>query len=132
MCIRDRRSHLAALTAELRALQGEQPLVFPGVDSQAIAEVISNWTGIPVGRMVSDQIKNVLTLRANMEQRIVGQSHALEALAQAIRTSRANLTDPRRPIGVFMPVGTSGVGKTETAVSLAEILYGGEQNMTVI
>jgi type VI secretion system protein VasG len=126
------RSQLAALTAELRALQGEQPLVFPGVDSQAIAEVISNWTGIPVGRMVSDQIKNVLTLRANMEQRIVGQSHALEALAQAIRTSRANLTDPRRPIGVFMLVGTSGVGKTETAVSLAEILYGGEQNMTVI
>ena len=104
----------------------------PAVDAQAIAEVISNWTGIPAGRMVANQIQSVLHLRQALEQRVVGQTAALEALAQAIRTSRANLTDPSRPIGVFMLVGTSGVGKTETAIALAELLYGGEQNMTVI
>ena len=118
--------------AELVSLQGQSPLVHPWVDSQAIAEVISNWTGIPVGRMVSDEIRTILSLGERMKERIVGQDHALHALAQRIRTSRANLTDPRRPIGVFMLVGTSGVGKTETAVGLAELLYGGEQNMTVI
>jgi type VI secretion system protein VasG len=118
--------------AELRSIQGESPLVHPWVDSQAIAEVISNWTGIPVGRMVSDEIRTILALDEKLKERIVGQDHALKALAQSVRTSRANLTDPRRPIGVFMLVGTSGVGKTETAVSLAELLYGGEQNMTVI
>ena len=102
------------------------------VDSQAIAEVVSGWTGIPVGRMVTDEIRTVLALKERMEERIVGQSHALEAIAQRIRTSRANLTDPRRPIGVFLLVGPSGVGKTETAITLAELLYGGDQNMTVI
>ncbi len=117
---------------ELRTLQGESPLVHPWVDSQAIAEVISNWTGIPVGRMVSDEIRTILALDEKLKERIVGQDHALNALAQSVRTSRANLTDPRRPIGVFMLVGTSGVGKTETAICLAELLYGGEQNMTVI
>ncbi|MCY3003863.1 MAG: type VI secretion system ATPase TssH [Planctomycetota bacterium] len=126
------RAELERLSKELRTLQGEEPLVHPAVDAQAIAEVISNWTGIPIGRMVSDQIQNVLALREKLEERVVGQSAALEALAQAIRTSRANLTDPSRPIGVFMLVGTSGVGKTETAIALAELLYGGEQNMTVI
>jgi type VI secretion system protein VasG len=126
------QKELAQVTQQLKALQGETPLVHAAVESQAIAEVVSNWTGIPVGRMMADQIKTVLKLRETLESRVVGQSHALEALAQAIRTSRANLTDPNRPIGVFMLVGTSGVGKTETAIALAELLYGGDQNMTVI
>ena len=94
--------------------------------------MVSGWTGIPVGRMVTDEIRTVLELKERMEQRIIGQSHALDAIAQRIRTSRANLTDPRRPIGVFLLVGPSGVGKTETAMTLAELLYGGDQNMTVI
>ncbi len=123
---------LQAQLAELRSLQGDEPLVHPWADAQAIAEVISNWTGIPVGRMVSDEVKTILSLEERPGERIVGQDHALAALARRIQTSRANLTDPNRPIGVFMLVGTSGVGKTETAVTLAELLYGGEQNMTVI
>jgi type VI secretion system protein VasG len=102
------------------------------VDSQAVAEVVSGWTGIPVGRMVTDEIRTVLALKQRMEERIIGQSHALDAIAQRIRTARANLTDPRRPIGVFLLVGPSGTGKTETAITLAELLYGGDQNMTVI
>jgi len=126
------RARLAELEAQMKKLQGEAPLVLPCADAQAVAEVLSNWTGIPVGRMVSDQIRNVLTLKEQLAARVVGQDHALEALAQAIRTSRANLTDPVKPIGVFMLVGTSGVGKTETAIALAELLYGGEQNMTTI
>jgi type VI secretion system protein VasG len=123
---------LKALNAELEGIQGEEPLIQVCVDQQAIAEVVSNWTGIPVGRMVSDEIRTVMALKDHMEERIVGQSHALEAIAQRIRTARAGLTDPRRPIGVFLLVGTSGTGKTETAITLAELLYGGEQNMTVI
>jgi type VI secretion system protein VasG len=126
------RVGLAQLEKELKQLQGETPLVQPVVDSQAVAEVVSGWTGIPVGRMVLDEIKTVLSLREKMEERIIGQSHALEAVAQRIRTSRANLTDPRRPIGVFFMVGPSGVGKTETAMALADILYGGDRNMVVI
>jgi type VI secretion system protein VasG len=126
------RGELQTLTGELAEVQGEQPLVQVCVDAQGVAEVVSGWTGIPVGRMVADEIKTVLSLKELMEKRIIGQSHALEAFAQSIRTSRADLTDPRRPIGVFMLVGPSGVGKTETAISLAEILYGGDQNMTVI
>jgi len=102
------------------------------VTGQAIAEVLANWTGIPLGRMVADEVHTVLELKERMEERVIGQSHALDAIAKAIRTSRANLTDPNRPIGVFMLAGTSGVGKTETAIALAEELYGGEQNMTVI
>ncbi|TVQ55907.1 MAG: type VI secretion system ATPase TssH [Phycisphaerales bacterium] len=116
----------------LRKAQGERPLMHPCVDRQAVAEVVSGWTGIPVGRMVSDEIQTVLSLRERLQERIIGQEHALEAIAQRIRTSRANLTDPRRPIGVFLMVGTSGVGKTETALALANLLYGGEQNMTTI
>jgi type VI secretion system protein VasG len=102
------------------------------VDAQAVAEVIGAWTGIPVGRMMSDEVKAVLELKARLEKRVVGQPHALDAIAKAIRTSRAGLTDPKKPIGVFLMVGTSGTGKTETAISLAEELYGGEQNMTVL
>jgi type VI secretion system protein VasG len=126
------RAALSEATTQLHALQGEEPLIFPVVDGQAVAEIVAGWTGIPTGRMQSNEIRTVLNLKETMEQRIVGQSHALEAVAQAIRTSRAGLTDPRKPIGVFLMVGTSGTGKTETALTLADLLYGGEQNMTVI
>lgn len=126
------RKELAALNAELSALQGENPLMRVTVDGQAVAEVVGNWTGIPVGRMVSDEIKAVLGLKDKLEERVIGQPHALEAIAETIRTSRAKLIDPRKPIGVFLMVGTSGVGKTETALALADLLYGGEQNLTVI
>jgi type VI secretion system protein VasG len=126
------RASLSEANSKLRALQGEQPLIYPVVDGQAVAEVVEGWTGIPAGRMQTNEIRTVLNLKEAMENRIVGQSHALEAVAQAIRTSRAGLTDPRKPIGVFLMVGTSGTGKTETALTLADLLYGGEQNMTVI
>jgi type VI secretion system protein VasG len=126
------RAHLNCLNGSLKTLQGEAPLIFPVVDAQAIAEIVESWTGIPAGRMQSDEINTVLKLKEAMEARIVGQPHALEAVAQAIRTSRAKLTDPRKPIGVFLMVGTSGTGKTETALTLANLLYGGEQNMTTI
>ena len=126
------KTQLADLTAKLDELQGESPLMQVCVDSQAVADVVSNWTGIPVGRMVSDEINTVLNLRQEMEKRVVGQSHGLEAIAQSIRTSRAKMKDPQRPIGVFMLAGPSGVGKTETAITVAELLYGGEQNMTTI
>jgi type VI secretion system protein VasG len=126
------RERLAEATAKLRAIQGESPLIFPVVDAQAIAEIVENWTGIPAGRMQSDEIRTVLRLKEAMEQRIIGQPHALETVVQAIYTSRAKLTDPRKPIGVFLMVGMSGTGKTETALTLADLLYGGEQNVTVI
>ena len=126
------RAALADVTSQLRNLQGEEPLIYPVVDGQAVAEVVAGWTGIPAGRMQSNEIRTVLNLQEVMGKRIVGQPHALDAVAQAIRTSRAGLTDPRKPIGVFMMVGTSGTGKTETAMTLADLLYGGEQNMTVI
>lgn len=126
------RSELAAAVSALRSLQGEDPLVHPVVDGQAVAEVVATWTGIPVGRMVSDEIRTVLNLESRLKERVVGQDHALDAIAQAIKTSRAGLTDPRKPIGVFLMAGTSGVGKTETALAVADLLYGGEQNLTVI
>ena len=126
------RADLDDVSAQLRESQGESPLVHVCVDEQAIADVVSNWTGIPVGRMVSDEIQTVLNLKERMEERIIGQPHGLQAIAQSIQTSRAKMTDPRRPIGVFMLAGPSGVGKTETAIALADLLYGGEQNMTVI
>jgi len=121
---------LSALDEQLRAVQGENPLMHVCVDAQAVAEVIAGWTGIPVGRMVGDEIRSVLDLADSLGQRVIGQSHALEAIARNIRTSRAKLTDPNKPIGVFLMVGTSGVGKTETALALADLLYGGEQNVT--
>jgi type VI secretion system protein VasG len=123
---------LRALDEQLRNVQGQSPLMHVCVDAQAVAEVIAGWTGIPVGRMVSDEIRSVLDLADSLGQRVVGQSHALEAIARSIRTSRAKLTDPNKPIGVFLMVGTSGVGKTETALALADLLYGGEQNLTTI
>ena len=114
------------------ALQGEAPLMQVCVEAQTIAEVIAGWTGIPVGKMLADEIKTVIHLHERLEERVIGQSPALDAIAQRIRTARANLTDPRRPIGVFMLVGPSGVGKTETALALADTLYGGERNLITI
>ena len=128
----DLKRSLQALGEQLRAIQGEQPLMQASVDEQAVAAIVANWTGIPVGKMVSDEIETVRSLGERLSQRVIGQSHALEGIAQAIRTSRAGLTDPRKPIGVFLMVGTSGVGKTETALALADMLYGGEHNITVI
>jgi type VI secretion system protein VasG len=126
------RTDLVRLNTELEGAQGEAPLMQACVNSQTIAEVISGWTGIPVGRMMTDEINTVLSLESRLGQRVVGQSKALEAISQRIRTARANLTDPRRPIGVFLLVGPSGVGKTETALALSETLYGGERNLITI
>lgn len=126
------RTKLADATSALHALQGEEPLIHPVVDGQAVSEVVAGWTGIPTGRMQSNEIRTVLNLKSMMEERIIGQPHALEAVSEAIRTSRAGLTDPRKPVGAFLMVGTSGTGKTETALTLADLLYGGEQNMTTI
>jgi type VI secretion system protein VasG len=126
------RVRLESLSSELETLQGEDPLMQACVDAQAIASVVANWTGIPIGRMVADQIQTVLSLKEKMEESVVGQTHAMDAIAQRVRTSRAKLSDPNQPIGIFLLAGTSGVGKTETAITLANLLYGGEQNMTVI
>ncbi|MDH3594183.1 MAG: type VI secretion system ATPase TssH [Rhodospirillales bacterium] len=123
---------LKGLQAELADLQGEQPLILPSVDHQAVASVVGDWTGIPVGRMVKNEIETVLHLADTLEQRIIGQRHALDMIAKRIQTSRASLDNPNKPIGVFMLAGTSGVGKTETALALAEALYGGEQNVITI
>jgi type VI secretion system protein VasG len=122
----------SSILNKLTALQGENPLVRAGVDGQAVAEVVAAWTGIPVGRMVSNEIRSILSLKDRMRERVIGQDHALATIVEAMWTSRAGLTDPRKPIGVFMLAGTSGVGKTETALALADMLYGGEQNMTTI
>ncbi len=126
------KDKLHGLMAELESTQADEPMIQVNVDSQAIAEVVANWTGIPVGKMVSNEIQQILHLKEALEKRVIGQPQGLEAIAQSIRTSRAGLTDPRKPIGVFFMVGSSGVGKTETALALADMLYGGEQNITVI
>jgi type VI secretion system protein VasG len=123
---------LKTLQEQLVEIQKENPLILPSVDGQAVASVVADWTGIPVGRMVKNEIEAVLTLADTMEKRVVGQRHALTAIARRIRTSRAGLDNPNRPIGVFMLVGPSGVGKTETALTLAEALYGGEHNVITI
>ncbi len=126
------KAELKTLLDSLTKIQGESPMIQINVDSQAIAEVVANWTGIPVGKMVADEIHSIMDLKNILSNRIIGQQHALEAIAQSIKTSRAGLTDPRKPVGVFFMVGSSGVGKTETALALADILYGGEQNITTI
>lgn len=123
---------IAELRAKLKSISGSQPLIYECVDEQVVAEVVADWTGIPVGRMQSDEIQNVLSLEQTMEKRVIGQSHGLKLISKAVQTARAKLSDPKRPLGVFMLVGPSGVGKTETALTLAEQLYGSEQNMTVI
>jgi len=126
------RSELAVLNTELDALQGEAPLMRVCVDAHIVGEVISAWTGIPVGKMMKDEISTVLELPTHLGSRVLGQGHALDAISQRIRTSRARLEDPNKPIGVFLLVGPSGVGKTETALALADLLYGGERNLVTI
>ncbi len=126
------RAEMDKLNKELAAVQGDTPMMQPHVNAQAVAEIIAGWTGIPVGRMQADEIETVRNLDKLLRERVIGQDHALAAIAQKIQTSRAGLTDPRKPIAVFMFVGTSGVGKTETAIALAETLYGGERNMVTI
>ncbi|BCZ84326.1 protein ClpV1 [Paraburkholderia terrae] len=127
-----RLTELRELQAKLAEHQGDDPLILPTVDQQAVASVVQDWTGIPVGRMVRNEIENVLKLAENLNKRIIGQGHATEMIARRIQTSRAGLDNPNKPIGVFMLAGTSGVGKTETALALAEVLYGGEQNVITI
>ncbi len=122
----------AKLEKKLAALQGEDPMVPARVDGAVVAQVIAGWTGIPVGRMMRDEIKGVIELEGRLAERIVGQDHALAAVAKRIRTYRAGLDDPEKPVGVFLFVGPSGVGKTETALGLAELLYGGEQNLITV
>ena len=123
---------LRNLQSRLHELQGETPLLLPSVDAPAVASVVADWTGIPVGRMVKNEIETVLNLADLLNRRIIGQRHALEMIARRIQTSRAALDNPNKPIGVFMLAGPSGVGKTETALALAETLYGGEQNVITI
>jgi type VI secretion system protein VasG len=125
-------ARLRTLTDRLRALQGETPLVPVQVDGHTVAEIVASWTGIPLGRMVKDELKTVVNLQVLLDERILGQSHASHAVAQRVRTARANLDDPNKPKGVFLFVGTSGVGKTETALALADILYGGERKLVTI
>jgi type VI secretion system protein VasG len=120
------------LQAELSQLQGEAPMILPTVDEQAVAAVVADWTGIPTGRMVKNEIETVLGLAKHLGARVIGQDHALEMLASRVQTARAGLENPEKPIGVFMLAGPSGVGKTETALTLAEALYGGEQNVITI
>ncbi|MEK7750519.1 MAG: type VI secretion system ATPase TssH, partial [Acidobacteriota bacterium] len=126
------RADLGQLNRELDELQGENPLMRVCVDDHIVGEVISGWTGIPLGKMVKDEIEAVLRLEKHLGERVIGQDHALEALAQRIRISRAALEDPNKPIGVFLLVGPSGVGKTETALALSDLFYGGERNMITI
>jgi type VI secretion system protein VasG len=123
---------LSELQTKLKGLQGESPLILPSVDEHAVASVVQDWTGVPVGRMVKNEIEAVLNLAETLNQRVIGQRHALEMIAKRIQTSRAKLDNPNKPIGVFMLCGPSGVGKTETALTLAEALYGGEQNVITI
>ncbi|KQX27870.1 type VI secretion system ATPase TssH [Variovorax sp. Root434] len=123
---------LHTLQAKIHVVQGESPLILPSVDEQAVASVVADWTGIPVGRMVKNEVEAVLKLADTLNQRVIGQKHGLEMIARRIQTSRARLDNPQKPIGVFMLCGTSGVGKTETALALAEALYGGEQNIITI
>ncbi|HWE72379.1 MAG TPA: type VI secretion system ATPase TssH [Stellaceae bacterium] len=123
---------LRDLQAQLAALQGDAPLILPTVDQQAVATVVQDWTGIPVGRMVKDEIQTVLNLSDTLGHRVVGQDHAMKMIAKRIETSRAGLDNPSKPIGVFLLCGPSGVGKTETALGLAEALYGGETNVITI
>jgi type VI secretion system protein VasG len=131
----DREADLAALRglmAELEAAQGETPLILPSVDRNAVAAVVQDWTGIPTGRMLTSQTEKALRLAGILAERVVGQDHAMEMIARRVQTSRAGLGAPEKPVGVFLLCGPSGVGKTETALALAETLYGGEQNLITI
>ena len=123
---------LKKLMHELAEFQGENPLIKPSVDAQVVSSVVSSWTGIPLGRMVKNEIEGVLKLASRLENRVIGQRHALDMIAERIQTSRAKLDNPGRPVGVFLLVGPSGVGKTETAIALSEALYGGPQGLITI
>ena len=123
---------LRALQTELAGLQGESPLILPSVDELAVSSVVQDWTGVPVGRMVKNEIETVLNLADALNQRVIGQRYALDVVAKRLQTSRARLDNPNKPVGVFMLCGPSGVGKTETALALAEAMYGGEQNVITI
>ena len=125
-------TELRARNAELTAMQGDTPLILPIVDAMAVGSVVGDWTGIPVGRMLKDELQTVIDLAKLLAKRVIGQDHAMEMIAKRIQTSRAGLDNPSKPIGVFMLAGTSGVGKTETALALAEVMYGGEQNVITI
>ncbi len=125
-------ARLREVQQQLSERQGEHPLILPTVDYQAVASVVADWTGIPVGRMARNEVETVLALPRILGRRIIGQDHAMQMIARRIQTSRAGLDNPNKPIGVFMLAGTSGVGKTETALALAEALYGGEQNVITI
>ncbi len=126
------RAELKAKVDELEAIDPEKRMIYPFVDEQSVASVVSDWTGIPVGRMVKDEVQTILSLGDILGKRVVGQGHGLAMIAKRIETNRAKLDNPNKPIGVFMLAGPSGVGKTETALALAEALYGGEQNMITI
>ena len=126
------RAELAEARQSLTALQGDMPMLPMQVDGSVVAEIVSAWTGIPLGKMVKDEIHTVLKLAPTLKERVIGQDHAIEVIAQRVRTARAHLEDPNKPKGVFMFVGPSGVGKTETALALADILYGGEKNLITI
>jgi type VI secretion system protein VasG len=126
------RGRLRGLTEELDALQGESPLIPVTVDAELVGQVISGWTGIPVGKMLRDDLATALDLESLLQRRIIGQDHAMEIIAHRVRTSRAGIDDPVKPVGVFLLVGPSGVGKTETALALSDLLYGGEHNIITI
>ena len=126
------RAELSTLNTELEQLQGETPLMRVCVDGQIVGEVVAAWTGIPIGKMLRDEMQSILTLERHLGRRVIGQNHALDMLSERIRTSKAGLEDPGKPIGVFLLVGPSGVGKTETALALADLLYGGERNLITI
>ncbi len=126
------KSELQILEAELAAVQGETGLIQVCVDAQIVGEVLSAWTGIPAGKMLKDEIATILTLQEHLAKRVIGQNHAMEVISQRVQTSRASLDDPNKPVGVFMLVGPSGVGKTETALALSDLLYGGEHNLITI
>lgn len=128
----DGMQRLQELQQRLAQLQGDQPLVRTSVDEPAVAAVVADWTGIPVGRMVKSEISSVLALAETLAQRVLGQEAALATIARRVQTARASLEDPRKPVGVFLLAGPSGIGKTETALALAEALYGGEQNLVTI
>ncbi|WP_319525611.1 type VI secretion system ATPase TssH [uncultured Desulfosarcina sp.] len=127
-----KQEQLKELEAELEKRQGDEPLVQIAVDGETVSQVVSGWTGIPTGRMLTDEIATVLNLAERLKERIIGQDHGLEAIEQVIQTAHAGIEDPSKPTGVFMLVGPSGVGKTETALALSELLYGGEQSMISI
>jgi type VI secretion system protein VasG len=126
------RSEMLAEMAKLESGNPDDRMVYSHVDEQAVASIISDWTGIPAGRMMADELERILKLADHLKERVVGQDHGLKMIAKRIETSRAGLSNPNKPIGVFMLAGPSGVGKTETAIALAEELYGGEQNIITI